>query len=459
MANPALSSFRGRRPATLQPEVVPFDTSLLSSPHPLGDWLLVRGIYIPEDPRDGALKKLNQRIAHIRTLASGDLKHTLLLTASVASKGGYSTSCTVRLDPVHGPENGEPRVDLLQLWATAIQDESPFWEVCWAPQADVARDKRMWVRVNDVFQSRKDFAVDAQVISELRVGADLAGFQTMDGYRLGSSKHAMLALAKPMELDYLLNKGSLYLDGFPRLDVRPGGRQIEAHAPFEIIVGGFLSNEDTGAFGACRSWFASFGRNGKSTLVETRTVPAEPDFVIYTMLDWAATAQILHCIDEFQHNLGSIFNLSPPTLLYRFNGGTNKPSAHSAVAGADAIDSMLAAVVAAEEENRCNMLLARFVNDEYSARREFTYPVNGADKVAAESKINTLKRQPATVDEKLADIQAPAMGPSSAGAQYKRRRVSGSDGAASDLNYNQAAENDIPVRVAVGPFPSCPGII
>jgi hypothetical protein len=74
----------------------------------------------------------------------------------------------------------------------------------------------------------------------------------MDAFRLGSSRHVMLVLAKPVKVDALLEKGTLTIDSFPSpLAVSPGGRQLEVHAPFEIVVTGFRANEDTSAFEAC----------------------------------------------------------------------------------------------------------------------------------------------------------------------------------------------------------------
>ncbi|KAJ6566380.1 hypothetical protein B0H19DRAFT_1257606 [Mycena capillaripes] len=529
---PPISPFRGRQATVTQPAVVPFDSSLFKRPYPAGDYLIVRGIYVPDNPKDGPLDSLNQRIAEIRAQTTGDLKNTHLVTTSLARKEKHSTSCSIRLDPIHTPENGEPRVDLLENWATVLRDASPFWEICWAPQAD-GRDKHMWVRVNEVFakegEKMKRDPDDPQVISDLRKGVDAAGFQTMDAFRLGTSKHTMLVLAKPLDVDTLLRKGSIKIPGFAReLHVWSGGRQIEVRVPFEIIVGGFLANEDTGALEACRSWFAKFLCNGQSLLVETRVDPSEPDFVIFTMLDWAATADVLSDTDDFQSCLATQFNLTDPTLLYRFNSGPNKPSIHATVnAGADmikdaiaavhrridaserdarardadmkahlvSIDNTLTTVVAAakelsqrqldtsramfimQQEGTLNLELARIDTDEYHARREFTYPVNPAEKTAAKAKIAALKTQRTEVVAKLdtlcgsgtllmppGPVIPPPSLPPTTPAPNKRPRTStsGPDPDASDPNGRQPAgsstdtDNDVPmVPASVRPIP-CP---
>ncbi|KAJ7916148.1 hypothetical protein B0H13DRAFT_2450667 [Mycena leptocephala] len=131
-----LSPFRGRAPRIPQPEVSAFDPARLRKPCPAGDYLLVRGLYCPDDPKEGPPARLNGHIKAIRETAMGDLKNTLLITTSLSRQDKNSTTCSVRLDPVHAPENGEPRVDLLQLWANALADDNVFWEVAWAPQPD-----------------------------------------------------------------------------------------------------------------------------------------------------------------------------------------------------------------------------------------------------------------------------------------------------------------------------------
>ncbi|KAJ6526733.1 hypothetical protein B0H19DRAFT_1275583 [Mycena capillaripes] len=178
------------------------------------------------------------------------------------------------------------------------------------------------------------------------------------------------------------------IPGFAReLHVWSGGRQIEVRASFEIIVG-------------------------------------------VTMLDWAATADLLSDIDDFQSCLTTQFNLTDPTLLYRFSSGPNKPSVHhdaTVTAGADMIKDVIAVVhrridanerdaracdadmkahlvntlttvvTAAKElsqrqldtsratfimqqENTLNLELARIDTDDYNARREYTYPINAAER-------------------------------------------------------------------------------
>ncbi|KAJ7900881.1 hypothetical protein B0H13DRAFT_2028575 [Mycena leptocephala] len=453
------SPFRGRAARVPQPEVSAFDPARLRKPCPAGDYLLVRGLYVPDDPKEGPLKKLNARIAAIRETATGDLKNTLLLTASLSRSDKNSTTCTVRLDPVHGYDNGEPRVDLLQLWANALADDNAFWEVAWAPQPD-GRDKRMWARVADVFEKEgerfaRDHAAETKVISALRDGIDFAGFTTIDAFRLGVSKHVMIVLAKPVEADALISKGCVVIDN-KTYCVWTGGRQIEVLAPFEIVVSGFRANEDTFALEACRSWLGSFKRNGQSLLVETRTDPSNPDCAIYTMLDWAATADVLSSTEDFEAGLAAEFNLTPPILLYRYNAGSTRQSVHATVAaGAELvkdaisavnrridanerdarardadmksrlvkIDTTLTTVVTAAEklgqqqldtsramyimsqENALSLQLAQIDSDAANARRELRHPVDEEERQAAMDTLATLKVTRADVSARLATLR------------------------------------------------------
>ncbi|KAF7362204.1 hypothetical protein MVEN_00566600 [Mycena venus] len=462
MPDPPLpnSPFRGRVAHTAQPAIRPLDTSLFKKPHPAGDFLIVRGIYIPDDLKNGPLDKLNERIAEIRAAATGDLKHTRLVTASLAQLNGFSTSCSIRLDPIHGPEKGEPRVDLLQEWADALAERSPFWEVCWAPRGD-GRDRRMWVRVSEVFATEGTKGVkdpsEEKVISTIRTGFDDAGFQTMDGYRLGQSKHVILTMARPGDVDHLLRKGKITIPALARdFNLWSGGRQLEARAPFELVVGGFASNDDSAALEACRSWFGTFHRGGTPLLVETRTDPKESDFAIFTMHDWTATADVLSSVEDFQATVGSVYCLTNPTLLYKFNSATTKSNVQATItANADAlkealaavnnridanerdarardaemkarltnIDSTLSTVVAAakdlaqkqmdqsrslyvmQQENTLSLQLARIDSEMYNARREFAHPVDDNEKKEAGATIATLKAQRAEVDAKLAALR------------------------------------------------------
>ncbi|KAJ7839167.1 hypothetical protein B0H13DRAFT_2102364, partial [Mycena leptocephala] len=412
------SPFRGRAARVPQPEVSAFDPARLRKPCPAGDYLLVRGLYVPDDPKEGPLKKLNARIAAIRETATGDLKNTLLLTASLSRSDKNSTTCTVRLDPIHGYDNGEPRIDLLQLWANALADDNAFWEVAWAPQPD-GRDKRMWARIADVFEkegdrSARDYAAETKVISELCDGVDYAGFTTIDAFRLGVSKHVMIVLAKPVEADALINKGC-----------------IEVLAPFEIVVIGFRANEDTSALEACRSWL------GPSNATTNR-----------------------YSTEDFEAGLAAEFNLTPPTLLYRYNAGSTKQSVHATVAaGAELvkdaisavnhridnnerdarardadmksrlvkIDTTLTTVVTAAEklgqqqldtscamyimsqENALSLQLAQIDSDAANARRELCHPVDEEERQAAMDTLATLKTPTSTdgPDPDSSDVNGP----------------------------------------------------
>src|SRR5258708_2689972 len=95
-----LSPFRGRAPPTPQPEASAFDPARLRKPCRAGDYLLVRGLYCPDNPKEGPVARLNARINAICETATGDLKNTLLVTTSLSRQDKNSTTCSVRLDPV-----------------------------------------------------------------------------------------------------------------------------------------------------------------------------------------------------------------------------------------------------------------------------------------------------------------------------------------------------------------------
>ncbi|KAJ7912040.1 hypothetical protein B0H13DRAFT_2008338 [Mycena leptocephala] len=335
-------------------QVSAFDPARLRKPCPAGDYLLIRGLYVPNDPKEGPLKKLNACIAAIRETATGDLKKTLLLTASLSHSDKNSTTCTVCLDPVHGYDNGEPRVDLLQLWANAIADDNTFWEVAWAPQPDGC-DKRMWARVADVFKkegerSARDYAAEAKVISALHDDIDFAGFTTIDAFHLGVSKHVMIVLAKPVEADALIGEGCVVIDSKTYC--------IEVLAPFEIVVTGFR---------------------------------------------WSRTE----------------FNLTPPTLLYRYNAGSTRQSVHATVAARaeltkDAISTLNHRIDINEcdararnadmKENALSLQLAQIDSDAANARQELRHPIDEEERQATLDLMVMLKITRTDVSSRLAAL-------------------------------------------------------
>ncbi|KAJ7164513.1 hypothetical protein C8R46DRAFT_1099751 [Mycena filopes] len=216
-------------------------------------------------------------------------------------------------------EDGEPRVDILQDWLDAFSQYNREWEVVWAPQNE--KDKRLWVRVQDVFKDdRKDKTEDDKVISSIRKVIETSIGLTTDGFRMGL--HAIIILQFPAHADFLIRTGVLNVRAIEYRIVRV--RQIEVQAAFEIVVGGFKRgyNDESDARAVCDSWFNSIvNSNGESMLVGVRTDDEEPDFVIYSLSSWATTAYVLseEMSSNFARQLGSVYGLTTPTLLYAHN--------------------------------------------------------------------------------------------------------------------------------------------
>ncbi|KAJ7829241.1 hypothetical protein B0H13DRAFT_289199 [Mycena leptocephala] len=289
-------AFKPRTPRTPQAPIQKYDPNAPTRPYPVGDYLIVRGI-VPTDPPIAPLRQLNRAIDKITDTNQDSFEDVVF----IATDGPYATCAYVRLHSNHNPtdEDPEPGVNWLEALADGICNESPHWDVAWAPARD--KDKRTWVRVLEIF---KDLSVpatqtakksrreeDMKVIAILRKVFDDAGRTTVDGFRVSDGDVAVIVFAHPSHTDATTNNRFVKLGGTSHTVT--SARQVEIERPFEIAVGGFSKFAESRARDACDSWFSSFERNGVSLLAETRTDPREKDYVFYTMVDWITTQHVL----------------------------------------------------------------------------------------------------------------------------------------------------------------------
>ncbi|KAJ7327543.1 hypothetical protein DFH08DRAFT_967969 [Mycena albidolilacea] len=366
---PHVSPFRARIARTPQAPIVPFSTELASRPYPAGDYLIVRGIPITNDVDNSAVHQIGKITRAIRANDPDRFAGCRIVT-SLAPKAHYASCVYIRLHSDCAPtdDNPEPRVDWLELYADGIRLAEPTWEVAWAPQAD--KDKRMWLRIADVFDIKEGEAQEKdadklkkndpderkkkregnqKVIDALRKVLDDAGRPTVDGYRLGDSAQAVIVLAYPAHVDAFLRSKTVTIGA--RTHTVSAVRQIEVERPFEIAVRGFASFPESRARQVCDGWFASFRRpDGTTLLAETRAGEDvdERDYMFYTMADWATTELVLGAKScESFIKATAAFHLQPPQLLYNVNSAAAWKTRDAATAideGAKKIDSGLASI-------------------------------------------------------------------------------------------------------------------
>ncbi|KAJ7166149.1 hypothetical protein C8R46DRAFT_294809 [Mycena filopes] len=346
--------FKPKTPQTPLPVFTPFDPSNALLPTPAGHHLLIRGV-IPDGTNKGPAnsKKISDAVvavtAEIRTTVPDDhVLSTTRLHIALAPRQRDTASRYIRLTEDTPAEDGEPRVDILEEWLEAIRLRKPEWECVWAPQHD--KDKRMWVRVQDVWDDKeKDRDADDKVISTLRKAVNETVGPTNDGFRMGT--HAILILDIPSDVDAITNAGYLAVPALNKEFRVAHVRQIEVLSAFEVVVGGFSRgyNDESNARAMCDSWFASIvDKDGNPTLVGVRQDITEPDFVIYSLNSWAATASVLTACaaSEFSQHIGTKYGLTDPALLYHHNTNSVYKKDFAAIVGAGAkvVDSSITAL-------------------------------------------------------------------------------------------------------------------
>ncbi|KAJ7693221.1 hypothetical protein B0H17DRAFT_1200044 [Mycena rosella] len=199
-------------------------------------------------------------------------------------------------------------------------------------------------------------------------------------------------------------------------------RQIKVEYAFEIVIGGTASIDPTVLCNIIR-WFAAFKRNGQSLLVHTRTPPDEPDFLVISMADWAATANVLMNIKCFKDKLEE-YHLRAPQLLFRLNTScvwktdlsaaiTEATEHDSHARDADtkahltAIDSNVAAIarVADTQENQLATALSRIDTVILMARQALRNPANNEEKNEVLQELTTLKLEKKNIEQKITSLQ------------------------------------------------------
>ncbi|KAJ7816163.1 hypothetical protein B0H14DRAFT_3744213 [Mycena olivaceomarginata] len=246
---------------TPQAPIAPFNAELAARPYPAGDYLIVRGVHVSNDPENTAVHQVDKITNAIRANDPDGFRGCRLVT-SLAPKACYVSCVYIRLHPdlVPTASNPEPRVDWLELIADGIRSAQPTWEVAWAPQAD--KDKRMWksddddkTKRKDPEERRKQRDQNQKVIDTLRKHFDDAGRPAVDGYRLGESAQAVIVLAHPAHVDAVLRAKTVTIGA--RTHAVSAVRQIEIERPFEIAVRGFSAFPESRARQVCDGWDAA----------------------------------------------------------------------------------------------------------------------------------------------------------------------------------------------------------
>ncbi|KAJ7124853.1 hypothetical protein C8R44DRAFT_874714 [Mycena epipterygia] len=120
---------------------------------PTGNFLIVRGVFSPGEKID-PVPIVRAKVADIMAMTDAS-----------------PPAATLTLDPslVSPDPKAEPRTDLLAQWIPALDHTG--WEVRWAPQAE-GRDKRMWIRLADVFDGTPDESTEAKRKAEKVVSSN-----------------------------------------------------------------------------------------------------------------------------------------------------------------------------------------------------------------------------------------------------------------------------------------------
>ncbi|KAJ7176389.1 hypothetical protein C8R43DRAFT_943175 [Mycena crocata] len=269
-----------------------------------------------------------------------------------------TTACYIKLDRSLDSFDpaAEPRVDLLQLWMDKLREHASEWETAWAPQRE-GKDKRCWVRVNNIFDEepgdvfggkRKRDPNEEKYVAATRKAFDDAGMKSINGFRSG--KGVIVHLRHPSLVDKAVEQATIHVPDISRKHLPVYSvRQIEVQNAFEIVVGG-LSGQSNASVGHVTSWFASFSRDGQTLLAAVRQPPNEKDFVVFTMDDWAATADVLKNAENFTKEFP---DYRPPQLLFKLNTvGSWKPSTAAVITeGADKVSDAVAALTRRIDKN------------------------------------------------------------------------------------------------------------
>ncbi|KAJ7789203.1 hypothetical protein B0H14DRAFT_3503274 [Mycena olivaceomarginata] len=177
----------------------------------------------------------------------------------------------------------------------------------------------MWARIPDVFAEKTDEGTDARkkndkVNARVREVFDLAGLQTINAFKSGTG--VIVTFAYPADVDKAILERTISVDGKQYWVNRVW--QIEIAYAFELVIGGTAGIDET-AMQNIRSWFMSFEHDGQSLLVDARQAHGEPDYLIVSMTDWAATADVLKAMDRFRNEIENNYDLRAPQLLHRLN--------------------------------------------------------------------------------------------------------------------------------------------
>ncbi|KAJ7654273.1 hypothetical protein B0H17DRAFT_1214425 [Mycena rosella] len=120
--------YHPREPRTPQIPITPFNPNTCGRPKPVGDFLIVRSIYVPTaaDPAKfvDPVTLMMEKIAEIKTKEPPAA--SIRLDVRPASRAD-TTSVYVRLHAGHAPvpPDTEPRIDLLQMWHDALTAYAP----------------------------------------------------------------------------------------------------------------------------------------------------------------------------------------------------------------------------------------------------------------------------------------------------------------------------------------------
>ncbi|KAJ7197671.1 hypothetical protein C8J57DRAFT_1637236 [Mycena rebaudengoi] len=316
----------------------------LSKAIPAGNFLILRGVHTRGDRKIDPVPTVAAKLVELRQ----DIPTLNNIPVDIVpfSTRDVSTSCYLKLAAsLTSPDpKAEPRTDLLTIWSDAII-ACTAWEVAWAPQVE-GKDKRMWLRVNDVFEKdlvRSDTEQkksDDKVITTFRDAFERENYQTVNAFRSGSG--IIFTFAFPYDVDKAAH-GRYISVGTATYPVHRV-RQIEIDFAFELVVGGMAGIDPSAKQNIC-GWFAAFEQYGQSLLLDTRTPLGENDFLVIAMADWAATAAVLKSTERFTKELAD-YNLRPPQLLFTLNSTAAwKISTSSTITeGAEKVSSTIAAL-------------------------------------------------------------------------------------------------------------------
>ncbi|KAJ6578580.1 hypothetical protein B0H10DRAFT_1963178 [Mycena sp. CBHHK59/15] len=278
----------------------------LSKAIPAGNFLIIRGVHVPGHKKIDPIQIVEVKIAEIRS--SNPAIHNIPVDVVPFSTRNVLTSCYLHLATSLVLPNlkAEPHTDLLQLWIDALATTG--WEVQWALQVE-GKDKRMWLQTVNRFKSGRGIIVTFALPANVNKA-------TTDRYITFDSHQLLVYRVRQIEIGYV----------------------------FKLVIGGTSSIEPS-TMNNIRGWFTSFEHNGETLLVETHVALGEKDYLIVSMKDWAATADVLKSTKHFHKQLAD-YDLCAPQLLFCLNTSAAWKTDPSAVMveGAEKVSGAVAAL-------------------------------------------------------------------------------------------------------------------